>query len=120
MEKNKSGLLRSIYLYTFSAVGLILIIIGSVNIIDILLKATIFKQADVYYSYPYAYQPIKGGEEQISKEEREKIMEEERKAQEMNSKNERARKLSNSIAMIIVGSPLFIYHWKILRKPEET
>ena len=44
MEKH--SLIRTIYLYTFSLIGLVLIIIASVNMINLGLKTFIFTEAD--------------------------------------------------------------------------
>jgi hypothetical protein len=109
----KSELIKLIYLYLFSAVGLVLVVIGTVRLVDLGLKTFIFKQADVYY-YP-KIQPMPT-DLKISDEEWQKQLDEQAKAEEINRISERQRSASNSIAMIIVGLPLFLYHWQILRK----
>ncbi len=107
-------IIKLIYIYLFSAIGLILIIIGMVKLIDLGLKVYIFKQADVYYT-PKIYPDINQGEkltpEEIAKREEEQI-----KAEEINRIAERQRTVSNAIALLIVGLPVFIYHWRIALK----
>ncbi|MCX8178463.1 MAG: hypothetical protein N3D75_01380 [Candidatus Aenigmarchaeota archaeon] len=97
----KGEIIKLIYLYTFSAIGLILVVISSVKIVDIFLREYIFKDADMIYTY---------FPENISENEQT------RKIQIETIKSERQKVISSSISMLIIGLPLFIYHWKILRK----
>jgi predicted Holliday junction resolvase-like endonuclease len=102
---------KFIYIYLFSAIGLILIIVGSTKIVDLGLKTYIFKQADYFYAPPF-YSP----DSNLSEEEIKKRQEELKKADEINRKAERQRTASIAISQIIVGLPLFLYHWKLARK----
>ena len=103
-------IIKLIYIYLFSAIGLILIIFGMVKLIDLGLKVYIFKQADVFYSPPM---PLNFQDEKLTPEEIAKREEEQRKADEINRIAERQRTASNAIALIIVGLPIFIYHWQL-------
>jgi len=38
------------------------------------------------------------------------------KQQEDEAANQRKRNLSNSLAMILIGTPLYLYHWKTIKK----
>lgn len=108
---NKSELIKNIYLYTFSAVGLILLIVGSVKILDLGLKSFVFKNADVYYMPKISYENnLDLNEEKIQRE-----LEEQDKAQKIALRAEREKTMSNSLALIIVGLPLFLYHWKKIK-----
>lgn len=99
--------IRVLYLYLFSFIGLLIVTFGSISIVDIGLKTYIFKEADRYEIYvPEIKQE---DQEQPSKEEIE-----ERQNKELT--RNRQRELSNAIAMIAVGTPLYIYHWKTLQK----
>lgn len=97
--------IRFLYLYLFSFVGLLIAIIGSIGIIDLSLKTYVFKVSrQSYYNYPMVE-----GETKISNEEMEKI----NKKQE---DDDIKRQMSNSLAMIIVGTPVYLYHWKTIKK----
>ena len=48
------SLIRKIYLYLFSLIGLVLVVIGCVELVNLGLKAYVFTSADQYYSYPVA------------------------------------------------------------------
>jgi len=110
----KTKWIKKIYLYSFSMLGLILLIIGSVQIIDIGLKTLIFTKADIVVIPP---QPIitntnqKGNEKIIPPNKEETI-----KYQKNDAKSRNQRQASNAIAMIIVGLPLFLYHWNLAKK----
>ena len=103
---------KRIYLYIAAGIGLVLLIIGSVQLINLGLKTWIFTQADIYRDYPIV-RPIEDGKEveQVSKEEREEYQ-----LQELVSR--RQRQAANAIAMILVGTPVFLYHWRIARKEQ--
>jgi len=104
-------IMKLAYIYLFSAIGLILIIIGSVKLINLGLKTFIFKQADVFY-YPKIY-PV---DEKLDLSEIAKREEEQKKADEINRISQRQREMANSFALLIVGLPLFIYHWGLALK----
>jgi hypothetical protein len=100
--------IRLIYLYLFSAVGLITVVFGSVRLLDLGLKVIVFRGAD-RYEY-YAPKP-----EGIDVDENEQKI-----IQERETKRQRERDLSGSIAMIAVGLPLYYYHWKTIKKENKT
>lgn len=103
--------LRLLYLYLFSFVGLLITIIGSIQIIDLGLKTYVF-QVNEYSYYPEKF-PLEDGNTVVS--EAEQI-----KRNEMEQSNQRKRQLSNSIAMILVGAPVYLYHWKTIKKENRS
>ncbi len=122
---DKKEIIRTIYLYLFSTIGLILIVIGSVTLVDLGLKSFIFKSADeiiVYPDYP-GMRPIAVSEISTATptaEELQRYKDEQTKAQEQQRQNDKARRASSAIAMIIVGLPLFSYHWKTLNGSRQS
>lgn len=131
-------LVRTIYLYLFTIIGLALLVSGAVKLIDMGLKVFVFTKADDdqklnrYYNYPIS--PISSIEKlqvyqqstssELSAEDKaaiKGIIEEYRKYQEDAEKfdylaSQRQREASNSLAMIMVGLPLYLYHWRIIKK----
>ena len=97
--------IRLLYLYLFSFVGLLITIIGGIQIVDLGLKTYVFKVKTRMY-YP---EPRMEGVETLSIEE----MEERNKEEES---NQRKRQMSNSLAMIVVGLPVYLYHWRTIKK----
>ena len=106
---SKYHLIRKIYLYTFSLVGLVLVVIGGVRLVGLGLKTFVFTKADVYYEYPMARL---GRVPKPSKEEVDVYQRDQRTAN-------RQREAAESLAMIIVGLPLYLYHWQMVRKEKE-
>jgi uncharacterized membrane protein YccF (DUF307 family) len=99
--------LRLLYLYLFSFVGLLITVIGGIQIVDLTLKTYVFKVSEYsYYPEPVA---VEGGKPIMS-------IEESRKRNEEEQINQRKRQLSNSLAMIVIGGPLYLYHWKTIKK----
>ena len=140
MEKH--SLVRTIYLYLFTLVGLALLIIGGVRFVEMGLKAFVFTKAEqeqrvLYQTPPYPSLSL----EKIAKVENEKIEEkegeitlsQEEKARinqwiadykdwkERRSKIDpvtarRHRDASLNLALILIGLPLYLYHWRIIKK----
>lgn len=114
---NKHPLIRKIYLYLFALVGLILISIGGVRLVGLGLKAYVFTKADIYYECPMV-QPLRtGGEtlQEIHQPSAEEIEEYQRKQQA----SQRQREAAESLAMLIIGAPLYFYHWQMIKKDKK-
>lgn len=120
---NKSAFLKNLYLYLVSFVALMMIVFSTGEIINLALRTYIFTKADKnFYGYP---EPIcdtasptgtpRGkeyvGSPCLNKAEREKQEAENRSAQ-------RQRDLVRDVSFLIVGLPLFAYHWRLARKKD--
>lgn len=140
---NKTIIIRTIYLYLFSLVGLVLVIIAGVRFIDMGLKAWIFTAAEqsvnyramppepVFMSGKESAGAILECEEECGFTDGQKQSIERWLAdydawqnQEKNIdyiKQDRQRTAANSLAMLIIGAPLYAYHWRLAsrRKKEE-
>ncbi len=130
-------LIRTIYLYSFSLLGLVLLIIAGVRFLDMGLKAFIFTKADeeqrIYSKMPSMPYPIDAIEKIQSQETGKEVLTQEEKTQLENiirdyktwqeqSKNldpvtaQRHRDASFNLAMILIGLPLYLYHWRIIKR----
>ena len=140
--KTHYPLIRTIYLYLFALLGLVLLTIGSVRFLDMGLKAFVFKKADEEERILYRQPPIppillekvvettddkllKPKEEiKLSKQEKEAIdnwiisyndwQERYTKVDPITSR--RHRDASLNLAMILIGLPLYLYHWLVIKK----
>lgn len=102
--------LRLLYLYLFAFVGLLITIIGSIQLLDLVLKSYVFKVTE----YPFYAEPLRpDGQPTLSKEELEQRNLEEQA-------NQRKRQVSSSLAMILVGAPVYLYHWQTLKKEHKS
>jgi hypothetical protein len=95
-------------LYLFSFVGLLITIIGSIQMVDLGIKSYILKIPE----YTYYAEPVANEKESVPQEEIKRRNEEEQT-------NQRKRQFSNSIAMILVGVPVYLYHWKTIKKEQK-
>ena len=121
MEKiNRKEMIRLVYLYLFSLVGLVLIVIGSVQMINLGLTAWVFKQADQVIVFPQ--QPKSFMEDDqitLDPEELERVEKEQLAFEEKQRDSRRQRTASNALAMILVGAPLYLYHWRLIGKSKQ-
>lgn len=139
--KTHYPLIRTIYLYIFTLLGLVLLTMGSVRFLDMGLKAFIFKKAEEeerVMQKQVPFPPINLSEiakesngklekkEEITLSAQEKEMldrwiEDYNQWQEERSKVDpvvarRHREASNNLALILIGLPLYLYHWSIIKK----
>ncbi|MFZ2199308.1 MAG: hypothetical protein WAV40_00790 [Microgenomates group bacterium] len=103
--------LRLLYLYLFSFVGLLITVIGSIQIVDLTLKTYVFKVSD--YSYPITPIIDPAGKETMS-------IADQQRQQEVESNAQRKRNLSTALAMIAIGTPLYLYHWGTIKKENKS
>jgi hypothetical protein len=138
MEKN--SLIRTIYLYLFAIVGLTLLVIAGVNFLNMGLKAFIFTKADDQLRIDYKQMPMapvaveklnqisqdtsQGKQVTLSENEVQQIdqwLADYKNYQETRAKidpvsTQRQQSASINLAMIIIGLPLYLYHWGIIRR----
>lgn len=124
----KTNLIRTIYLYVFSGVGLALFLIGifkgiyySVNITQFD-KYPLQQYEEIQCGYPYSYpgKPALVAEEmRAATPSAEQTKEQEQKCNER-QEDQRARKrledLTQTLAFTIIGIMVFIPHWRMARK----
>lgn len=103
--------LRMLYLYLFSFVGLLITIIGAVQIVDLSLKTYVFRVEE------YSYYPEPVMSDSVSRGPSEEEM---KKRYEHEQENQRKRQMSTALAMIMVGFPVYLYHWSTIRKETKS
>ncbi len=103
-----------------------MVVFSTADIINIALKTWVFTQADKdMYSYPRAVCEVPAptpGVKSVpatSKEDCEKNNEENIKQQETSRMAQKQRDVVRDLSMIVVGIPLFLIHWRILRRKDE-
>ena len=143
MSKNHYPLIRTIYLYLFTLISLVLLIIGGILFIEMGLKAFVFteveRQERLMHQWPF-HSPdllmpiVENRKNQQEIEEKKEIClteaekeifdgwlvdykewEEERMGIDPVAV-QRHREASSSLAMILIGLPLYLYHWAIIKK----
>ncbi|MEA3452912.1 MAG: hypothetical protein U9Q96_01065 [Patescibacteria group bacterium] len=127
-------LIRTIYLYLFALVGLALLISGSVRFVNMGLKAFVFTKAEQDMKMDYMRplspsMPIEkieqaGDGAELSESERVQIrswLEEYKRWEEKGEgidylTSRRHRDAATNTSLILVGLPLYLYHWLIIRR----
>jgi len=137
MENEKHHpLVRTIYLYLFALVGLALLTIGAVRFVDMGLKTFVFTKAEelqrLYQGPSMPYPPARieklQEEEGLSEEEKATIRQwlvdykgwGERRSKIDPVAAQRHRDASTNFAMILVGLPLYLFHWRIIRRETKS
>lgn len=137
----KNPIIRTIYLYLFALVGLAMLVVGLSMIINLGLKTWIFTQADKMDNYNnqpmplYLSSDIKVAQEvkvcadkcELTQTQKEQVDSwltnyEEWKNSEKNrdpnfyQKQNRQRQAATAISLILVGLPLWLFHWGVIKK----
>ena len=138
MLKKHYPLIRTIYLYLFTLIGLGLLIYGGISFINMGLRAFVFTMTDeqeriIHFQPPMPWDlPISTIEEEIEKKEQVCLTEEQKVRIEhwlITFKNweerrieidpiaaRRHREASTNLSVILIGLPLYLYHWQIIKK----
>ncbi len=133
--------IRTVYLYLFSMLGLVLLVIGAVQFFNLGLKAWVFTEAESQerawsLDRPYYDAELKdiseseneGGEVCLTEDEKEDL------DVWLEDYNEREDKLGDydpitanrhrsaamALSLMLVGLPLFLTHWMIIRKENKA
>lgn len=104
--------IRLLYLYLFSFVGLIITVIGTIQVVDLGIKTTLFKEADLYTTPVQTKFDPNGKEIALTEEEKQS----QRKIQIEEVNRNHQRQASSATAMIVIGLPLYLYHWRLIKK----
>lgn len=119
---DKIKLIKTIYIYLVSFVALMMIVISTSDLINQTLKTFIFTKADSYdiYAKPLGCETntprVAEGEKKMTAEECAKLEKANRERQIANQSAERQKDFAKDISLIIVGVPLFWFHWRITRR----
>ena len=136
MAIKANSIIRTLYLYLFALLGLVFIAIGMIRFLDMGLRATIFRQADAFERYeqpPMPFVTRMGDVDQLAA--KAELTEGEKNALKQSLRDyeqwaeqrrnidmvtvRRHRDASTSLAMMLVGLPLYLYHWRTIRREAE-
>lgn len=134
-EVKKYGWIRTVYLYLVTAITIVMIIIAAVGFIRLLLNEYVFgvKSYDAF-TVPYECEnaqtiamqtetigaapaaPAKVTTRVLTPAEKEKCLADAKTRQEASHANDVKRDLVEWLAMLIVALPLYLYHWRLIKK----
>lgn len=108
--------IKKAYFYVAALISLVVMIIGAVQILNLVLRTYVFTKADkaYYYSEPVVCPESRDG--QPVKCSPREMTDEEKRRQEEQRQADKQREASNAIAMLVVGAPVFYFHLKYARK----
>ena len=110
--------LKKAYLYLVSVISLVIAVIGAIMLINLALKAWVFTKADQnYYAYPQCPPGAPAtatGTKDINCDPQ--YQAQMQKQAEDNRTSQRQNTAATAIAMIVVATPVWYYHWRLARK----
>ncbi len=115
---NKVALIKTLYLYLVSFVALMMLVISAVDLLNIVLKTFIFTKADSYTYYPATTPCLPGATTTYEGKDCATAALDAKKSDEENRVSQRQRDLVRDISMLVVGIPLFAFHWRLTRRKE--
>lgn len=130
----KRNIIRQIYLYAVSIISLFIVVFSTGQLFNIALKTWVFKLADrpygsceygdPNYSGPYPAKPVMTDDRGTTAPELTTEEKAEQKAKcEKNLAEQRSadkqRELVSALSMLIVGIPVFIFHFKIVQRERD-
>ena len=117
--------IRNVYLYLVAMIGLIVFLFGVVGLADNILKNYVFQVDEYRYYTPYSESPCEQpkvlateGSENVERTP-EEVAECEQKMEEQNERNRRndiGRQFSINIAQVLVGLPVWLFHWGVIQR----
>ena len=119
MDSKFKKIIRNVYLYTFSAVGLIFMIVGAAILVNVVLKTYVFPlehYSEYYYSRCADYIYMDSPKEDFDMETCEANEADDRATADSDA---RKRDMAIGLSNLMVGLPLWLYHWKTIQRRQE-
>lgn len=115
--------IKKVYLYLVSLISLVILVVAAIMLLNLALKAFVFTKADDANFYPprIICEEVKSSEgtPALAKDPAcldPQYEQKEREAEKQRRSAQKQNQAANAIAMIIVATPVFLYHWKLARK----
>jgi len=107
-----SQIVKTIYFYLVSFVALLMIAIPSANLINLGVRHFVFQIGSYENYYPPRAVPVGEEKEKIPQIDPE---EENRRFKEQQT-NQLKRDIARDVSFLIVGIPLFIFNWRLIKR----
>lgn len=113
--------LRRTYYYLVCFAALIMLVIGTVsavrNVLDLAMPEDVYRPSAMEYRMRFD-RPGQEGEAPYTREELEKMADEEADRNRRSAQRRAVRNLIGNLALILVAAPLYGYHWRQVRRLE--
>jgi membrane protein insertase Oxa1/YidC/SpoIIIJ len=106
--------IKKVYLYLVSLISLVILVIAAIMLINLAIRTWVFPKADDNYYTSYCPQMTERTPEGETMSQPRECTDE-NYAQEIRTA-QKQRDAAQALAMIIVASPVFYYHWKLARR----
>ena len=112
--------LKKAYLYLVSVISLVIAVVGAIMLINLALKTWVFPKAEQSYYYNPCDSRVPAPVVDENSPKVQPCSEEERlvydKQEKENRSSQKQRDAAQALAMIIVATPVWLYHWRMARK----
>ena len=108
--------IRLLYLYLFAFIGLLICVIGAVQLVDLGLTVLVFPDSD---NYEY-YAPLRDPGSDVGDEDLDALEAEQAAIAARQQTRQRQSQLITSLSMLVVGAPLYVYHWRIISRENQS
>lgn len=122
---NKAAVIKNVYLYLVSFVALMMVVFSLADLINTALRTWVFTKADFYGNY---YPELACDQlsvktspdiKPLSPEECEQRKVQQKQMEQDNRVAQRQRDMVRDISMMVVGVPVFVFHWLTIRRKEK-
>jgi hypothetical protein len=103
--------IRNIYLYLFSFIGLLMLVIGLAQMVDLAITVWVFPEADLHDRGLAIPSELN---KDLSEAELQASVDKQAAYSLGEQSRSRQRQLSSSLSMLVVGLPLYLYHWRTI------
>ncbi|MBI5221346.1 MAG: hypothetical protein HY979_00885 [Candidatus Magasanikbacteria bacterium] len=128
IPSNKTAVIKNIYFYLVAFVALMMVVFSLADLINTALRTWVFTKADNFDYYagpvpacdPTVAKTLDSSTPKISDAECAKVEATNKQRQKDSQEGQRQRDMVRDISMIVVGIPVFIFHWMTIRKKEQN
>jgi hypothetical protein len=106
--------IRKIYFYAVSLISLLMIIIAGVSLINLALRSWVFTKADSTSNYAYVCPAIAPSTSDAKPLPCDTSAQAQQAHDQMVSQRESTA--AQDVALLLIGIPVFLYHWKKVNK----
>ncbi len=113
-------IIRQLYLYGVSGVALVMMVVASIGLVNLAIEEYVLDVKDwgeISKDYWECDEENVSSQQYESFEECKQSVDEQRATE---ADNDKKRALAEYISMLIVAVPLYIFHWKIIRKEKKN
>jgi hypothetical protein len=116
MTPSKPSIIKNIYFYAVSLIALMMMVFSVADLVNLGLKTWVFTKADDanYYIQPCVVPALPPGTDAPNVDYM-KNCEDNNRQQKENYEAQKQRDAVRDLAFLVVGLPLFAYHWKTIR-----